>query len=117
MFSRSSDASICLRICARESPRSRGPIGKNTFVASTYESRGYAPRISPQTRSASPCPYTFAVSNSVIPASIAAFVHASVCSCDTPPPYVSHDPSATVETVDPRVAELPLLHDVASWQA
>ena len=52
-----------------------------------------------------------------MPASIAALVHASVCSRDTPPPYVSHDPSATVETVDPRVAELPVLHDVASWQA
>ena len=55
-------------------------------------------------------PYTFAVSNSVIPASNAARVHASVCSRPIPPEYVSHDPSATLETLQAAVAEFPLLH-------
>ena len=52
-------------------------------------------RISPHAVSAAPVPYTLAVSNSVIPASNAARVHASVCSRPIPPEYVSHDPSAT----------------------
>ena len=51
--------------------------------------------------SAAPVPYTLAVSKSVIPASNAARVHASVCSRPIPPEYVSHDPSATVETSTP----------------
>ena len=46
-------------------------------------------------------PYTFAVSKSVIPASNAARVHASVCSRPIPPEYVNHDPSATVVTSTP----------------
>ncbi len=58
-------------------------------------------RISPHACSAAPVPYTFAVSKSVIPASNAARVHASVCSRPIPPEYVSHDPSATAETATP----------------
>ena len=58
-------------------------------------------RISPHAVSAAPVPYTLAVSKSVIPASNAARVHASVCSRPIPPEYVSHDPSATVVTSTP----------------
>src|SRR5690348_14347878 len=36
-----------------------------------------------------------------MPASNAAFVHASVCSRPIPPEYVSHDPRATLETSSP----------------
>ena len=54
--------------------------------------------VSERVHSAAPVPYTLAVSNSVIPASNAARVHASVCSRPTPPEYVSHDPSEIAET-------------------
>ena len=40
MRSRASDASSCLCTCARDRPRSVSDIGKKSFVASTYESRG-----------------------------------------------------------------------------
>ena len=53
--SRASDASSCLCTCARESPRSVSDIGKKSFVASTYESRGRDASTSPRNSSAAPC--------------------------------------------------------------
>ncbi len=90
-------------MCLRESPRSfgPGPIGKNTFVATTTDRRSTSASQRPSTRSASPWPYTSAVSKKLTPASYALPRHAFDVFWSTVPPYVSHEPSPTELTRRP----------------
>ena len=99
MFSRSSEASICLRICPRETLGRAGPSGRKPS-SPARTSRADSRRGSRPDALGLALPVHVAVSNSVIPASIAAFVHASVCSA-TRRRRRSARTEATVETSIP----------------
>jgi hypothetical protein len=75
-------------MCFRDSPRSFGPspIGQNTFVASTYDSRGYSRSTAPISSSAAPRSYTFAVSKKLMPRSYAFRIDWTAFSRSTYPP-------------------------------
>ena len=74
-------------------------IGKKSFVASTYRSRGTPCSASPMTFSALPRPYTLAVSNSVMPRSRARCTHAIAFFRLAPLENVNQEPNAISETM------------------